>query len=971
MLKGGGISAPVTEGLPLSEIFLTNIFTVLEVDVKKLLLLVVLCLFLPSFIFAADKGIITGVIVDGKTGEPLIDAGVEVVETGKKVFTDLDGKYSLELPSGKYEIRVFYPQYQGQRVMDVTVTSRKPARIDLSLAPGAADVEVVEVVVEAAKAAEATQLLIRKNAPAVTDSVSAETMSKQPDSDVAAVVARAPGITVVDDKFVYIRGLGERYTSASLNSAALPTTQTEKKVVPLNLFSADVIESINVIKSYTPDLPGEFTAGMVQINTKDYPDTFEMKFSASAGYNSETTGKDFKTYKGGDTDWLAMDDGTRELPDNVPDKKIISTTENLEKIGEDFPNIWNTETETATPSYGGNFHIGNKYDKFGIVFDLGYDADFQTRKEKLFEYINPKTTFDIRRNLDLTYWEKTYNWNSILNMGYKLSPNHKISFKNFYTRKAKDEVRESEGFVEENAINTTDDKTEINTKDTRLYWSEESIYSGQLLGDHRVEALKSRINWKLGYGHSTLDEPDTRTIRYTLREAPPGIFEFKLYTGDESGLRTFTELDEDLYEGGFDWEIDLKEWVGHPIKAKFGPNLSYRYRTFDHRRFNFASATSNFTGIDTTQDPESIFDPKNIGGGSASAPGVIRISESTRKSDHYDADHMITAGYLMADTPYFFFEKLRFVGGLRVEQSEQRLDSLDPQFMDPNNPGQPLPINVENDDTDYLPSANLIYSLSKDMNLRLGYSRTVNRPEFREMAPFQFTDVAAGEQTVGNTKLKRALIKSYDLRWEWFISSEELLALSFFYKGIEAPIEKVKQHTGGGTINTFQNSLKAENYGLEVEARKNLGFIHPLLSPFNVLANYTYVDSQVEIDPHPAGFDMQTIMTSMERPLQGQSDHVANVTLEYNLSKWDLTARLLYNYVGARISNVGTNDLPDIIEEPSEMLDFILIKRFGNLGLKLSAKNLLDEEVLFTQGRKVFNQYKEGRSFSFGLSYGI
>ena len=912
---------------------------------RILLFLVVLCLFLPSFALAAETGLITGVIVDGKTAEPLIEAGVEVVETGKKVFTDIDGKYSLSLPTGNYEIRVFYPQYQGQRVKDIVVVPGKPARIDLSLVPKAADVQVVEVVVEAAKAAETTQLLIRKKAAAVTDNVSAETISKQPDSDVAAVVERAPGVTVVDDKFVYIRGLGERYTSASLNDTALPSTQMEKKVVPLDLFSADMVESINVVKSYTPDLPGEFTAGVVQITTKDYPDAFELKLSASAGYNSKTTGKDFKTYKGGDWDWLAFDDGTRELPDNIPDQKVTGgnfTQEELEKFGKSFSNIWDPETETAPPALGASFHIGNKYDKFGFIFDLSYDADYQTKEEKFVTY-TPEMR--VQQDQDLTYWEEKYNLNGVLNMGYEPAPGHKISFKNLYTQNATDQVRTSEGFYEDYFVNDTD---EINKKTARLYWSEESVYSGQLLGDHRLEGLKSLVHWRLGYGRSTLDEPDMRDVLYRLNFSGAA---FEMESGGRGAQRRFTELEEDMWQGGLDWELDLKELLGHPVKAKFGPAYSFRDRTFDYRKFAFEVKCGVYSGIDCTEDPESILDEDNI------RPSGVVLNEFTQPSDHYEADHTITAGYLMADTPYFFFENLRFVGGLRVEKSEQTLDAFERSHG--------LPIHVVHEDTDYLPSASLIYNLSKDMNLRLGYSQTVNRPEFREISPTLFRDMATGIDTYGNPELKRARIKSYDLRWEWFLGPEELLAVSLFYKDLKDPIERlVIIGSGASYESTFQNAKKATNYGFELEARKNLGFIHPNLSPFSVFANYTYVDSEVEIQPE--GF--KTVNMELKHPLQGQSDHIANVILEYSSKKADLVARLLYNYVGERLSDVGVGG-PDIIEEPSQTLDLIVIKRFGNLGLKLSAKNLLNEEVLLTQGGKVQQRYKEGTDVSIGISY--
>jgi outer membrane receptor protein involved in Fe transport len=895
---------------------------------------------------AQEKGVVSGIVVDKDTGEPLIEAGIEVIETGKTIYTDFDGKFRLELPQGKYEVRAFYPLYQGQRVQNIIVNSGKVTRLDLSLAPKKEqEIEVVEVIVEPEKATEATQLLIRKRAPAVTDRVSAEIISKQPDPDVASVVERSPGISVVDNKYVYIRGLGERYSSVSLNSASLPTTEPEKKVVPLDLFPSDMVESINVSKSYTPDLPGEFSGGMVQIDTKDYPDTFEIKASGSIGYNSKTTGKDFKTYKGGGLDWLGFDDGKRELPSIIPDDRLRRkgiagigyTPEELEKFGESFENIWNIKEKTASPDYGGSFYIGNKLNKFGYVFSLTYDREFQTRKEDVLLYrVGAGDKLSVAHDYDVDLSYENVHLSTILNLGYVLNTNNKVTLKNLYTRKSKDEARVYEGF---------NDNLRKDVRDTRLYWKEESVFTSQLSGEHRIKSIWSFINWGLSYSKSTLDEPDLREVLY---EYEPSIEKYTLAQVTQSGSRLFTELDEDGWEGNVNWEIDLKEWLGRPTTVKFGPSVFYRDRTFDHRRFRYMPR--NITSIDLSQDPETLFSPENI-----RVNGGFEIQEETRPTDYYEADHLIFGNYMMVDTS--IWEKLRFVGGLRVEYSDQEMNSFDPF-----NP-EGKEVKIKSEDTDYLPSVNLIYSLKHDMNLRCSFSQTLNRPEFREIAPFEFTDIHGGYATVGNPDLQRALIKNYDLRWEWFLSPEELIAVSFFFKDFDSPIEKVVQPTIQ-IRSTFQNAEAAENYGAEVEIRKNLGFIHSRLSPFSFFANYTYVDSTIKLDPEGT-----EIMTSRERSLQGQSDHIANFVLEYNNKKWDTTARLLYNYVGERISEAGAFGLPDVIEEPTNWLDALIIKRFGKWGLKLSAKNLLNEKVEFTQGGKPYHNYKEGVSVSFSIFF--
>jgi outer membrane receptor protein involved in Fe transport len=921
--------------------------------VKKLFGILVCLVLLPSLLFAQEKGVISGVIVD-ESGEPLIEAGIEITTTGQTFYTDWDGKFRIELPEGTYELRTFYPLYQGQRVQNVVVNAGKVTRLDLSLEPkGDQEIEVVEVIVEPEKATEATQLLIRKKAAAVTDSVSAETISKQPDPDIAGVVKRQPGMSVVDDKYIIIRGLSERYSTVTLNSASLPTTEPEQRVVPMDLFPSDVVESVNIVKSYTPDLPGESTAGLVQVDTKDSPETFEIKASGKLGYNSETTGKDYLTYKGGDWDWLGYDDDTRKLPGIIPDARLRRigiggigfTPEQLEKFGESFENIWNPKEKTAAPNHGGSFYIGDTIkDKFGYVFSFTYDKSYQNveDEEVVLYRVGSGNDLEVAHDYDIERSHKDVHWTTVLNLGYKLDAQNKFSLKNLYTRKSKDEVRLYEGF---------NDNLRKDVRDTRLYWKEEDVYSAQLSGEHfilglpfvtPIKGLESTITWNLSYAIASLDEPDMREVLY---EFEPSIDDYTLANVTQSGSRWFTELDEDTWEGNLDWEMNVRDLIGHPLKIKFGPAASYRDRDFDHRRFRFTHR--NTAGIDLTQDPETLFSPIYID------PDGFEITETTREIDSYDADHLILGNYIMADTSVY--EKLRLVGGVRVEYSDQELESADPFNPEADD------IQVDNEDTDWLPALNLIYSLRKDMNLRCSFSQTLDRPEFREIAPFEFTDIHGGYATVGNPDLKRALIRNYDLRWEWFLSPIELLAVSVFYKDFDDPIERVVQPTIQ-IRQTFQNADGADNIGFELEIRKNLGFIHHWLNPFNIFANYTYVDSDVDLDKKGS-----EIMTSSSRPLQGQSDHIANVVLEYQSDKWDMTARLLYNHIGERISEAGAFGLPDVYQESNDWLDLLLIKKFGKWGIKFSAKNLLDEEIEFTQGGKLYHKFKEGITASFSV----
>ncbi|MCD6214402.1 MAG: TonB-dependent receptor [Candidatus Desulfofervidus sp.] len=919
---------------------------------KKLLWLLMFVLFMPSFAFSQLKeeksGIISGVVLDKNTGETLIEAGVEVVETGKKVFTDLDGKFRLELPEGKYEIRVFYPLYQGQRIKNVVVRPGKVTRLDISLEPRKEEkIEVVEVVAEPERATEATQLILRKKAPAITDRVSSEVIKKQPDADVAEVVRRVTGISVVKKKYVFVRGLGDRYSKTTLDKACLASPEPEKKIVPLDLFPATIVESINVAKSYTPDLPAEFSGGLVQIETKDYPDTFKMKFSLSTGYNSRTTFKAFKQYNGGNWDWLGFDDGTRDIPDEIPSEfiKPLDITgegfspEEIVKFGRAFENIWNPSEITAYPSQGFGFEIGNKVKKFGYFLNLHYGRKFQTIEDEERKWYSMGYQGRQKILADFTFntYEKKVDWGGILNVGFELSPQHKFSFKNFYQRKSNDQVREYFGYHETWGQDIWD---------RRLKWQEEYIYQGQLLGNHHISFGKSDINWRVSYSKTGLEEPDQREVQYFYdREAgEPTLW----MDSPRSGTRYFADLGEYRWDTGLDWKLDLENLIKIPTKLKWGFSYTYQDRDFTYRRFHIRRGPG-ILDVDLSLDPQSLYAPENF-----KVRNGWWLEETTRSTDAYDAWERNVATYAMLDL--LLFDKLRTVGGIRFEA-----DDIEVATFNPFDPQEAVVAKLSDDDI--FPAINVTFSLTDTMNLRGSYSETVNRPQLRELSEFEYYDVAETETVVGNPDLKTANFKNFDIRWEWFPSVYELQAVSFFYKDITKPIERVQEATSAGTRRYYINAKSGYATGLELEIRKGLGFIHPLFTNLTTNFNYTYTYSKVEM-----GSDITPIMTAAKRPLHGQSDHIINLVFDYTNPDRNLTIRLLYNYIGKRLYAAAAYGLPDIYEEPTHWLDFLVKKNFGPWELKFTAKNLLNEQVEFTQGDKIYQRYKEGVSFSIGLS---
>jgi outer membrane receptor protein involved in Fe transport len=890
-----------------------------------------------------QTGKVAGVVIDQFNAMTLPLAPIEVVETGAVFYTELDGRYSLELPPGTYQLKVTFVGYQEQ-LASVTVAAGQTVSLDIAVSMERFSEEVT-VTAEAETpqlfTAEA-QLIERKKATVISDNLAAEDMRKNADSNAASAMQRVTGLTVVDGQYVFVRGLGERYSNTQLNGSTLPTTEPEKKVVPLDLFPSALIQSVQVQKTYMPDKQGDFTGGLVQIEPLSFPDREVFDFSLGYSFNTETTFQDFGGYPGGGYDWLGYDDGTRALPGAIPvDDKVVRgsaftgsgfTRDELQTFGRSFADVWEPRNVgSSVPNQSYSLVYGNSTEKLGAVFSFAYNYKNQTQTEVQNFYSVSDEQISLQNNYDFNVSSTDTTMGMVGNLAYKINGSNRIAFDNFYTNNSNNETRVFEGFNQD--INTQ-------IRDSRLWWVQENIYSGKVSGEHYFSSLSnSRLDWRTSFSSAVRDEPD---LRETLYEFNTAKGEFVLADESQSGFRMFNDLNDHVYEVGADWSVYTTQWSGLPAMIKVGPYVQFRDRDFSSRRFRFVPiATGQF---DLTQPAEILFAPENIG-------PVFELREETRNTDTYTADQTITAGYGMIDLP--FTEKWRFVGGVRVERSEQNVETFDLFAVDPTT----IVSNLDN--TDVLPGLNLVYTLTTGQNLRFGFSRTVNRPEFRELAPFEFTDVVGGRATVGNQNLQRALISNFDVRWEWFPTSSEVFAASFFYKDFQDPIERTVQATAQ-LRTSFANAEGAKNLGFEIEARKQVS------ANVFVSTNYTYVDSDIDI-----ARGMGEVQTSTSRPLAGQSANVFNAMVELQWPRFDFSTRVLFNYFDDRIVDVGSLGLPDIIEEGRESIDVVAIKRFGAGQLRFIFDNLTDADYLFSQGGEVQRLYTVGPTFGVSFSWSV
>ena len=893
------------------------------------------------------RGTLAGDVIDGANGQPVPRASITIVaDPPIQLRSDEYGKYRVELPPGRYRVVVQAPKFLDAAIDTVEVKAGETAdgTVVLAAASQVTKVDVQETVSPVAATAE-SMLQERKLAATVTDGLSAEEIRQTVASDAAGALQKVTGVSVVDSGYVYVRGLGERYSSTMLNNSLIPTTEPEKRVVPLDLFPAALIESIRVVKSYTPDLPGEFSAGVVQLSTVDFPTQPVLKVSMTTGYNTATTRKRFLSYPGGGTDFFGFDDGTRALPAAVPaDQRIIPgrfTPAQLQAIGRSFANNWEPSLiEQMRPQQSYSVVGGNTFKRVGIVGALTFTNRPQNQAEiQRFIRMGGGKPLVFTTYEDFNVGNEAIRLGGVLNVAFKLSANNKLVVRNTLTRDADKEAREFRGY---------DGSNDSTLWSQRLRWVERSLLSNSIEGTHAlVDHGNWNFRWQFTTAESRRDEPDMReVIRGQLDD---GRWAFAALSS--SGMRFSNGLKERLYEPlGEVSKPFYRGWLTGAFTVGF--RGTFRHRDFQARRFRFIPVRS--TTLNLFAPSNQLFAAENI------RPDGFQIIEFTRATDSYNADMDIYAGYATVDMN--LGPRWRVTGGVRVEDADINVVTLDPLI--PN--AKPQTASLVNRDP--MPGVNVTYMLTPRQNLRAGYSRTVSRPDFRELSPFDFNNVYGGFVTQGNPNLVRAKVQNTDFRWEWFPGGNRLLAASFFHKDFDNPIE-VTILPSNDLRQTFINAAGARNIGFEIEGRTTLSVLSPRLREWFVGGNYTFVDSNIRIRPQDS-----ILLTSRNRPLIGTSRHIFNVLTEWKKPRWRSESRLDFNYVGRRVTDVGTFGVPDIYQEPLTLVDFsyrFYLVESGKYSVRFTGENLADNHYHWTQGEFTQRSFRLGRTFTVGLSVNI
>ncbi len=922
----------------------------------------------------AQSGILRGKITDAKTGEPLIGATVLFKGTQRGSTSDLDGLFSFNhLKPGTYTITAQYVSFSPKTIANVKIYNDKVTVLDIRLNPVSLGLKEVIVKGKAVNRSEAAMLTMQKKSSNVIEGLSAQQMSKTGDSDAAGALKRVTGINVVDGKYVYIRGLNDRYSKTTLNNADIPGLDPNKYTVQMDIFPSSLIENIVVYKSFSPDLSGDFTGGLVNIDTRDFPEQFILEVGAGIGYNSQATfNRNFIGYQGSTTDFLGFDNGFRRIPRDASgvlpqypsDKQLLTT------ITESFNKIMAPVKEPSGPNGNISFAIGNQIN-IG-KHQLGYIIGLSYKKENTFYQNGQKNLFHLGGTADSllitdhTYKDtrgtKEYLWGLLGNITYKFSGNHKIGLSVFKNQSGISTARYLFG-------QQPSDDPELYLQTRVLSWMERSLNNIQLKGAHYFPSLsRLKANWIGSFTYSYQNEPDMRFLTNSYYPNLSGIYKYSIqpsiYRVPARYYRYLNELNTN-FKVNFILPLGKKE---NAPKLKFGGAYVYKHRNFNDKRIDYRFQFSQYV---YDGNPDNFFSNKNIGlnyPGYDPATGInfglyIQGNPGDDLRNSYTAKQNIGAAYTMIEV--LLFNKLRVTTGVRFEhtiiEAASKDKSLKPGYLNNN---------------DFLPALNLTYYLSENMNLRFNSSRTLARPSFRELAPYASQDFAGGEIYVGNSHLKRTLINNYDLRWEYYRKPGEVISVSAFYKHFTNPIELVDNPRAQNTELSWDNVPNATVYGTEIDIRKNLDF-WKLTKNLKVGLNFTYVYSAVSIDSLELSAIRATDPNAKNyRPMNGQSPYILNVLLGYNNKKSGTEATLAYNVTGPKLRITVKGGTPNIYQQPFNSLNFVFKKQLkGNFGLTFKASNLLNaafkETYSFKNKVYIYRKYKTGTTFEIGIKYQI
>lgn len=805
--------------------------------------------------------------------------------------------------------------------------------------------EIQEMTVAAPRIKNSVEALleVRKQKNTVSDVLGQEAMARSGDTDAAASLRRVTGLTIVNGKYIYVRGLGERYSSVLLNGSQVPSPEPTRRVVPLDLFPVSILDSITVQKSFSPDRPAEFGGGLIELQTRSIPTKFSGQLSVGANSDNFQNGL---SYQGGTKDNLGIDDGSRAMPWSIRNafkskKKIIVSDsegfkmEEIVAMTNSLSNTYNVKESGGESLPNVQFSLGDStklgQSRAGGILGFIYSNGSDVGERQTNSYnVGAANKLERDETNSITFAEREVQLGGALDLGIDYKNDHQFKFTSLLLR---------------NSVNLTQERTSERTSDsfssrkyTLLEWSERQLFFNQLSGEHKFEKLKSK--WRYNQSIANRESPDTREVMKNFDGN-----RYVLETDVAGNTRVFSQLEDKSKEIGLDFDYTLLDKGNKKVLVKFGGTQNIKNRASDVYRLHLKNNFNPGSLPDLSQDSETV-----LGQRGADAFVLTNITDS---ADSFTGDQSIMALYTSAEVSPS--EKWTFSAGARRENSIQDVKTY--KYYEPALPTSQGRLEMN----DILPSYNLTWKVTREERLRLAYGETVARPDFRELSTVSYIEDETGYDVLGNSNLRGTVIKNWDLRYERYLADSDFYSVGLFYKNFQSPIEAVFE-PGDKLVKTFMNAESAQNYGFEVEGRSSLRSISRYLRRWSLGSNLSVINSKVEIDAS------QGNQTSKVRPLQGQSPYVANLQIFYDRPQYNITSGLIYNVVGKRISEVGTNARPDIYEQPVQQLDFIFNQKLGDIGYGLRVRNILDPIAKSTQGSEVVRSRQRGRSYVFNLT---
>jgi TonB-dependent receptor len=917
----------------------------------------------------AQDGTIRGTLTALENGVPQPQPFANVAIKGSTISanTDLDGRFNMKAPVGTHTLVASFVGLPNVE-REVSVAAGTTVEVDLQFTDGGRVMEAVQVVRERRTYTELAVMMAVRNSDQVANGLGRQQIAKGQDRSAAEAVRRIPGITVTNGRFVMVRGLADRYNTVLLNGVTAPSMEPDRRAFSLDLLPAGALDRMMVYKSGAPELPGDFAGGVIELATLGVPQKNEMKVGYGAGFRCGTTFGEIRQDQRSATDFLGFDAGFRALPADFPAHlNTVTNPAQLAAYGRELPNAWASSTRTAAPDERFSLLFARRIGQdgarnhYGNVTSIDFSNTSATWTAQRYDYNNydaaarrSDTIYNYRdqENTRTARLGVMNNWSALIGTRTKLE------FHNLFNQMGENQVTERTGRNLEESFDV---------RNQAFRYEQRTLYSGQLHGSHELAADRANLDWTLGYSRAWSQVPDLRRLRAVRNigetDGPYQVVVAPTASTLDAG-RFFSNLDESTWTGkvGLDRKFG-KEDAALKAVLRAGAFAERKDRSFAARWMSFRKAnTSQFDNTLTILPPDQIFAETNINGTTG-----FKLAEGTNPSDQYTATNALMAGYI--GTTVKWGKHLTVSGGLRVEYDRQELESA-------TYGGQA--VRVENPLTSVLPSVNAAWNITEESLVRVAWSSTLNRPEFRELAPFSFYDFSTNNVLFGNPELTIATIRNMDARWEWYPELGATVSLGVFRKDFTGPIELffVPGAGSGGTRNfTFRNAEGAHSTGAELEVRRSLGalFGSKRLRNLGLLFNGTLVQSTVTLGPKAAG-------QANERPMMGQSPYVVNAGIFYADTAAGIQCNVVYNTFGKRLHAVGSFGTPDIYEMPAGSLDATVGKDIGRkVQLKLGAQNILDARTLLRQdgngdgtiggNDELISSFRRGSYFTAGITW--